>query len=58
LGWNWKKVKNVLYQDSHERKDVKAYQQDVFLPQMKSLQPHMMEWDEAPQVMDKSYKAN
>jgi len=47
-----------VYQDGHEREDVKAYRQDVFLPGMKSLQPHMMEWDEAFQVVDKSYGAN
>jgi len=58
LGWNWKEVKKGVYQDGHEREDVKAYRQDVFLPRMKSLQPHMMEWDEALQVIDKSYEAN
>jgi len=58
LGWNWKEIKKGVYQDGHEREDVKAYRQDVFLPQMKSLQPHMMEWDEALQVIDKSYEAN
>jgi len=43
LGWNWNVVKKGVYQDEHEKEDVKAYRQDVFLPRMKSLQPHMME---------------
>jgi len=43
LGWNWKEVKKGVYQDGHERADVKSYRQDVFLPRMQRLQSQMVE---------------
>ena len=57
LGWNWKEVKKGVYQDGHERADVKSYRQDVFLPRMQRLQSQMVEWDEGLNVIEKSYES-
>jgi len=56
LGWNWKEVKKGVYQNGHERGDVKSYRQAVFIPRRQRLQSRMVEWDEGVNVIDKSYE--
>ena len=43
MGYRWKKEPKGQYKDGHERKDVVAYRQNVFLPFMfmASIRPHI-----------------
>ena len=47
LGWNWKELKRGVYQEGHERDDIKAYRQNTFMPHMQALRPRMMEENES-----------
>jgi len=58
LGWNWKEVKRGVYQDGHERDDIKAYRQNTFLPRMQALRPRMMEWDDSLEPISKILEPN
>ncbi|KIM79858.1 hypothetical protein PILCRDRAFT_55642, partial [Piloderma croceum F 1598] len=44
MGCCWKKELKGQYKDGHEREDVVAYQQQVFLPLIATLTPHMYKW--------------
>ena len=44
MGYRWKKEPKGQYKDGHERKDVVSYRQNVFLPFMTSIRPHMRQW--------------
>lgn len=45
MGYRWKKEPKGQYKDGHEREDVVAYWQDIFLPLMATLTPRMRKWD-------------
>ena len=45
LGWWQTRLKKGVYMDGHERKDVKEYWDDVFLPLMASFERQMVHWD-------------
>jgi len=44
MGYHWKKEQKGQYKDGHEREDVVAYRQQVFLPFIPTLTPHMRKW--------------
>ena len=44
MGYRWKKEPKGQYKDGHEREDVVAYRQQVFLPFIATLIPHMRKW--------------
>jgi hypothetical protein len=44
LGWRRTRLKKGVYMDGHERKDVKEYRDDVFLPLMASFERQMVHW--------------
>ncbi|KAA8896893.1 hypothetical protein FN846DRAFT_993445 [Sphaerosporella brunnea] len=43
-GLKWQDARKGLFQDGHEREDVVAYRQTVFLPTIESLQPSFIPW--------------
>ena len=47
LGWNGKEVKRGFYQDGHEREDITAYRQNIFVPRIQALTTRMIEWDDS-----------
>ncbi|KAG0633878.1 hypothetical protein HOY80DRAFT_1062201 [Tuber brumale] len=47
LGFKWKEVRKGVYNDGHERDDVKDYRDKIFLPYLKSLEASLMKWDES-----------
>jgi hypothetical protein len=53
LGFHWKEMKKGVYNDGHEREDVKEYWNNLFLPLMSSLEDQLMEWDENLQPLIK-----
>ncbi|KAF8417258.1 hypothetical protein EV426DRAFT_703179 [Tirmania nivea] len=48
LGFRWKDVRKGVYVDGHERDDVVAYRQNIFLPQIDEIQSSgsLRQWDE------------
>ena len=46
LRFKWKEVRKGVYNDGHERDDVKQYRKEIFLPFLKDLQPALMKWDQ------------
>lgn len=58
MGYRWKAEPKGQYFDGHERPDVVAYRQNVFIPAWKSLEPFMVTWDDTtgalilPQLRD------
>ncbi|PIL34867.1 hypothetical protein GSI_02654 [Ganoderma sinense ZZ0214-1] len=44
LGYRWKRVSNGQYVDGHEREDVVAYRQDVYIPAIQALRPHLRQY--------------
>jgi len=53
VGWNWKEVKKGVYRDGHESQEVREYRDNIFLPQMQSLEPLMRGWDADLEVVSK-----
>ena len=51
LRYRWTKKPSGQYVDGHERPDVVAYRQNVFLPAWKALEPLMRSWEETPEGM-------
>ena len=45
LGWRRTRLKKGVYMDGHERKDVKEYRENVFLPLMASFERRMVRWE-------------
>ncbi|KAJ7309359.1 hypothetical protein DFH08DRAFT_1050065 [Mycena albidolilacea] len=45
MGYRWKREPKGMYSDGHEREDVVAYRQNVFLPQWKALEARTRWWD-------------
>ncbi|KAG0641139.1 hypothetical protein HOY80DRAFT_1039955 [Tuber brumale] len=45
LGYKWKEVRKEVYKDGHERDDVIAYYNEVFLPSLRALNSRLMVWD-------------
>src|SRR5882762_7323160 len=46
MGYRWKKEPKGQYKDGHEQEDVVAYWQNIFLPFIATLLPHMCKWDQ------------
>jgi len=46
-GFKWKEVRKGVYNDGHERDDVKQDRNEVFLPFLEGLQPALVGWDRA-----------
>jgi len=46
LGFKYKEYRKRIYNDGHEREDVKHYRDNVFLPRMESLKDSFLNWDE------------
>jgi hypothetical protein len=46
LGFKYKEYRKGIYNDGHEREDVKRYRNEEFLPRMESYKGQLMEWDE------------
>jgi len=46
LAFKWKEVRKGVYNDGHERDDVKQYWNEIFLPFLRELQPALMKWDQ------------
>ncbi|RPB04632.1 hypothetical protein L873DRAFT_1666191, partial [Choiromyces venosus 120613-1] len=46
------------YHDTHERADVKAYENEIFLSQMQLYEPKMLEWDETLTIIKKEQPVN
>ncbi|RPB20084.1 hypothetical protein L211DRAFT_870918 [Terfezia boudieri ATCC MYA-4762] len=53
LGFQWKDVQKGVYVDGHERDDVIAYRQNIFLPQMDEIYSSgsLRQWDEDGKVI-------
>lgn len=51
LGFKWKEYRKAVYNDGHERPDVKQYRQDVFLPLLESYRDRLMTWDASLQEL-------
>lgn len=49
LGWIYSRDKKG-YVDGHEREDVIAYRNNVFLPRMSALEPYLIEFDENGEI--------
>ncbi|KAG0633316.1 hypothetical protein HOY80DRAFT_1064291 [Tuber brumale] len=47
LDFKWKEVGKEIYNDGHERDDVKDNRDKIFLPYLKSLEASLMKWDES-----------
>ena len=47
-GYTWKDLRKGVYKDGHERADVIAYRDNVFLPQLASLEPTFVQFDLIP----------
>jgi hypothetical protein len=45
IGYRWKKTPTGQYKDGHEREDVVAYRQDIFLPAWKEIEKSTRKWD-------------
>lgn len=45
LGFKWKEYRKAVYNDGHERADVKSYRDDIFLPCLASYNNRMVKWD-------------
>lgn len=45
LGWRHTRVKKGVYMDGHEREDVIAYRNEVFLPAMAKFEARMVQYD-------------
>lgn len=58
LGYNWREVRKGVYNDGHEREDVKNYRNMVFLPYMAMVKPYMLEWDEKLNLITKEIASN
>jgi hypothetical protein len=43
-GYKWTDLKKGVYKDGHERPDVLAYRNDVFLPRLAELEPTFVQW--------------
>ena len=46
LGFKYKEYRKGIYNDGHERPDVKHYRDSVFLPRMASYEGQFINWDE------------
>lgn len=46
LGFKYKEYRKGIYNDGHEREDVKSYCDNIFLPQLESYQDHFLRWNE------------
>lgn len=46
LGFRWTKEPKGQYCDGHERNDVVAYRQQIFLPKWKLIEPHLWIWSQ------------
>jgi len=46
LRFKWNEVKKGVYNDGHERGNVVAYHNDIFLSFLKSVESRLMSWDE------------
>jgi len=60
IGYHWKKEPKGQYKDGHEHEDVVAYQQQVFLPFIATLTPHMCKWtqDGTLEMIDKEVESS
>jgi len=47
VGFKWKEYRKAVYNDGHERSDIKKYRQEVFLPRLESYTDRLMAWDES-----------
>ena len=47
LGYRWSRTPTGQYVDGHEREDVIAYRQNVFIPEWVELQKRMRSWEDA-----------
>ncbi|KAG0640742.1 hypothetical protein HOY80DRAFT_1041121 [Tuber brumale] len=45
LGFNWKEVHKGVYNNGHEREDVKQYRNEIFIPYLGDIKPAIMQWD-------------
>ena len=46
LGFKYKEYRKGIYNDGHERENVKNYRDNIFLPQMESFKDAFLVWDE------------
>ncbi|KAF8458748.1 hypothetical protein BDZ91DRAFT_800171 [Kalaharituber pfeilii] len=56
LGFQWKDVRKGVYIDGHEREDVVAYRQKVFLPALQKLEG-LRQWDEKGNIIPSAIPA-
>ena len=49
-GYSWKDLRKGVYKDGHERADVIAYRDNVFLPRLASLEPTFVQFDLVPET--------
>lgn len=47
-GYSWKDLREGMYKDGHERPDVVAYRNEVFLPQLAQLEPTFVQFELLP----------
>ena len=53
LGFRWEHWRKAKYFDGHEREDVVKYRQEVFIPRLFDLRPHLVEFKSPTEEVEK-----